>query len=53
MNSEEINKYIDTKNIDFKNIFDNKIKALEQSVIINYKFENTHELNNPTLVNTL
>ena len=32
MNSEEVNKYIDTKNIDFKNIVNNKIKALEQSV---------------------
>ena len=46
MNSEEINKYIHTY---FKNIFDNKIKAFEQSVLKKYNFENTHELNNPIL----
>ena len=38
MNSEEITKHIDTH---FKNIFDKKIKAFEQSVIKNHNFEKT------------
>ena len=46
MNSEEITKYIDTH---FKNIFDKKIKAFEQSVIKNYNFEKTNKFKNPIL----
>ena len=44
MNSDQIPKYIDTC---FKNIVDNNIKAFEQSVIKNCKFEKTCKLKNP------
>ena len=46
MNSEEVIKYINTH---FKNIVDDKIKALERSVIKNYSFEETYKLKNPIL----
>ena len=40
MSSVQITKYI---YIHFKNIVDDKIKALEQSVMKNYNFEKTYK----------
>ena len=46
MDTDQTIKYI---NICFNNIFDNKIKAFEQSVIKNQNFEKKYELKNPVL----